>query len=907
MEQSTAMIVCFLLCAVVAVSPAAGQTFDVCGSCHVNATCEDKLDNSGKVCNCKYGFVGNGRTFCQDKDECQIGTIKICGPHTQCHNTHGSYYCTCVSGYSPSNKMVFFIPNDGTHCQDVDECRITGLCGEGGWCKNLDGSFECRCQLGYKVHNGAEPFNPHQDEASCRVVDCGSPLVSVDNSVLLSVTGTTYASVAQFTCEEGFIWASGNKTSVCGADGQWRGPTMVCEEVDCGSPPVRPHARMLWDKSSKMGTGVFYQCDTGYHNVGKGNVSICGAAGEWEEPPVLCQETLCGIPPKSESTEQVWNGSTAPGSTVLYFCKKGFYNKGGHINISVCNENGQWTLPTLSCQAILCGRPPILPHTGQVWNGSSTPGSSVTYYCRIGFNQSEGLNVSLCTVNGSWTEPSISCKEIRCGAPPSVPHSVRLWAGIPTVGSQVVYQCKSGYHSVGGGNISVCSASGEWDEATLLCQEVDCREPVIKPHSRILWDGMSHIGSVVSYQCDEGYHTRSLKNYSVCGENGLWEDIDLWCEEISCGPPLILPHTNLLWDHTSRPGSVVLYECMEGFYQESGPNISVCSLSGEWGEISGRCQAKCGPVPFLANSEVVWRNRSVVIHRCVDGYHSWRGSNVSVCGTSGFWNKATLNCTEMKPPINHLHVLSEKCLHWRAEKYEEDTETYKVIYTGTRDYQRSFHDRRQQFVRSKTEQLSVCLNLLPVTNYTIYITALSTRFTATITTNTSLPVPPVPVVYYREFETPEPTLSLHRSANTLDLISVYQVFVLPVEEIMVFDCSSHGHPQDSSRKNKLSSKYITAQILVSHVGTEMNFTVGDGLLYEGFYNAPLENGKNYYIVLRAVSQWKTALKGSCVLWAKIRGTSYVLKVSSLCAAAAVGLVALVIMGGYNCFWFFKKT
>nr|XP_043881115.1 sushi domain-containing protein 1 isoform X6 [Solea senegalensis] len=736
MEQSTAMIVCFLLCAVVAVSPAAGQTFDVCGSCHVNATCEDKLDNSGKVCNCKYGFVGNGRTFCQDKDECQIGTIKICGPHTQCHNTHGSYYCTCVSGYSPSNKMVFFIPNDGTHCQDVDECRITGLCGEGGWCKNLDGSFECRCQLGYKVHNGAEPFNPHQDEASCRVVDCGSPLVSVDNSVLLSVTGTTYASVAQFTCEEGFIWASGNKTSVCGADGQWRGPTMVCEEI-------------------------------------------------------------------------------------------------------------------------------------------------------------------------------------RCGAPPSVPHSVRLWAGIPTVGSQVVYQCKSGYHSVGGGNISVCSASGEWDEATLLCQEVDCREPVIKPHSRILWDGMSHIGSVVSYQCDEGYHTRSLKNYSVCGENGLWEDIDLWCEEISCGPPLILPHTNLLWDHTSRPGSVVLYECMEGFYQESGPNISVCSLSGEWGEISGRCQAKCGPVPFLANSEVVWRNRSVVIHRCVDGYHSWRGSNVSVCGTSGFWNKATLNCTEMKPPINHLHVLSEKCLHWRAEKYEEDTETYKVIYTGTRDYQRSFHDRRQQFVRSKTEQLSVCLNLLPVTNYTIYITALSTRFTATITTNTSLPVPPVPVVYYREFETPEPTLSLHRSANTLDLISVYQVFVLPVEEIMVFDCSSHGHPQDSSRKNKLSSKYITAQILVSHVGTEMNFTVGDGLLYEGFYNAPLENGKNYYIVLRAVSQWKTALKGSCVLWAKIRGTSYVLKVSSLCAAAAVGLVALVIMGGYNCFWygqhteeplrFFKKT
>lgn len=34
--------------------------------------------------------------------------------------------------------------------------------------------------------------------------------------------------------------------------------------------------------------------------------------------------------------------------------------------------------------------------------------------------------------------------------------------------------------------------------------------------------------------------------------------------------------------------------------------------------------------------------------------------------------------TEIKPPINQLFVLNEKCLHWKAEKYEEDTEVYKV-------------------------------------------------------------------------------------------------------------------------------------------------------------------------------------------------------------------------------------
>ncbi|KAE8291657.1 Sushi domain-containing protein 1 Precursor [Larimichthys crocea] len=435
-------------------------------------------------------------------------------------------------------------------------------------------------------------------------------------------------------------------------------------------------------------------------------------------------ETLCGSPPIIVSTEQVWNRNSSPGSTVLYYCKEGFYNTGGH-NVSICNENGQWTLPTLLCEEILCGDPPILPYTGQVWNGSSTPGSTVSYYCKIGFYHDEGKNISLCTMNGFWTKPNISCK------------------------------------------------------------------------------------------------------------------------------------------------------------------------------------AKCGPVPFIANSVVVWHNRSIVIHRCLDGYHSWRGSNVSVCDSSGLWQEATLRCIEIKPPISHLFVLNEKCLRWKAEKYEDDTEVYRVTYTGSRDFQRSFHDKRKRFLSSKAQQLELCLNLLPVTNYSISITAVSTRFTATITTNTSLPVPPAPVVYYREFETPVPTLGLHRSPNPLDPISLYQVFVLPVEGIMMFDCSS---PASSNPTSKLSlTEYITAQIDVTHVGTEMNFTVGDALYYGGFFNAPLENGRNYYIILRAVNQWKMVLKSSCVLWAKVRGTSYVLRVSSLSALAFIGLVALIILVGYSFIWIFKKT
>lgn len=64
------------------------------------------------------------------------------------------------------------------------------------------------------------------------------------------------------------------------------------------------------------------------------------------------------------------------------------------------------------------------------------------------------------------------------------------------------------------------------------------------------------------------------------------------CAEISCGPPLNLPYTNPLWDGSSRPGSVVLYECMAGFYPESEANMSTCLKSGEWEKVSVKCQGR---------------------------------------------------------------------------------------------------------------------------------------------------------------------------------------------------------------------------------------------------------------------------------------------------------------------------
>ncbi|XP_064153477.1 sushi domain-containing protein 1 isoform X4 [Anguilla rostrata] len=1006
----------------------AGTLEDVCATCHVNATCDDKMDGSGgKVCTCMYGFLGNGRTQCQDKNECQAGRGKICGDHTVCHNTYGSFYCTCLRGYSPSNNLVIFIPNDGTQCKDIDECKVQGICGEGGWCTNVQGDFSCRCQAGYKVQNGSQPFHPHRDTAFCKAIDCGQP-PSVTYATQLSGTGTRYGSVAKFGCLEGFFQKSGNNTAICGEKGVWEGLSLVCEEIDCGDPPTLPHSVMTWNKASKVGTKVSYRCSAGFYSVGDGNISVCNTRGQWDKASMQCEEIKCGDPPVLPHSGQVWNGSTNLGSAVSYYCNEGFFQEQGG-NVSYCVGNGYWTKPTLVCKETQCGRPPHIQSLVTQWDGSVSVGSVSYYSCQEGFHKVTGSDASVCTANGQWQGVTLTCKEIECGEPPSFPHSITFWNNSTKIGTEVSYQCQAGFYHAGSGNASVCAADGHWDHANILCQEincgppavfpntdllwdrtavlgsvvhyackhgfyleggrnhstctsareweritvtcreincgppadfpntdllwdrtavlgsvvhyackhgfyleggrnhstctsarewerttvtcreVDCGEPPALPHTERVWSGSGRIGTVVHYQCNTGFYNAGGDGPSVCTANGHWDVASLQCQEINCGPPAVFPNTDLLWDRTAVLGSVVHYACKHGFYLEGGRNHSTCTSAREWERTTVTCRARCGPPPSLPRWEVAWQNGSsagsMALHRCQRGYRRWRGRTLSICEDTGRWQPATLVCREIRPAISKLVLFNEKCLRWTAERYDERGEDYTVQIVGSRDYQRAFRDVRKRAFSSESDQPELCLNLQPGTNYTINITALSARFSCTITANTSIHAPPVPEVVFRDVEVPLPSLWLRRSMNTLDPISVYQVFVVPLEGRVAFDCRSASEAHFHS--DTPAALYLAAQIPVADVGAELSFTVGDQRHYGEYYNAPLQPGRDYYIILRSVSQWGRVRKQSCVFWAKVRGTSYIIQSATMLTGGLIGLVAFVVFLRFAHVWYCKKT
>ncbi|XP_048837226.1 sushi domain-containing protein 1 isoform X22 [Brienomyrus brachyistius] len=780
--STAALSMVFLIHFGFTISTVGMQGVDVCATCHINATCEEKADGH-KVCNCMYGFVGNGRTHCQDKDECQIGANKICGNHTACHNTYGSFYCTCLTGYHPSNNMATFIPNDGTFCDDIDECRVQGICGEGAHCSNVQGSFNCRCQVGYRLENGQEPFRPSHDKSHCTAVDCGPPR-SAGRAILLSFTGTSYLSQAVFGCSEGFRWKSGNTAAVCGAERVWEGPSLVCEEIKCGDPPVLPHATHQWNGSTAVGTKVEYLCNEGLRPVGGEHTSICG------------------------------------------------------------------------------GR-------------------------------------------GTWTNVTLQCKEVDCGEPPSFPHAAMLWNQSSRVGAQVHYQCCAGFYNAGKGNVSLCTADGYWDPVDILCQEVDCGEPPSLPHAAMLWNQSSRVGAQVHYQCRVGFYNAGKGNVSLCTADGYWDPVDILCQEVDCGEPPSFPHAAMLWNQSSRVGAQVHYQCCAGFYNAGKGNVSLCTTDGYWDPVDILCQALCGPAPQLLHAVVEWQNGTVAVHRCQDGYRSRTGSNISVCDHAQTWHAATLICREVKPPISKVEVFNESCLRWKAEMNGGNQEHYTVQFVGSRAYQKAFQDKQMLVFKSGANRPELCMNLLPGTNYSINITAQTANFSLTVSANTSIQAPPVPHVTFRDVEGSCPTLGLHRTIHPQDAISVYQVFVLLLEGKVVFDCSSPRTPHFYGCREPCQ-EYITAEVQLAATGRKLFFTVGDQQWYGGYYNAPLENGKDYYIILRAVSQWAGVRKQYCVIWAKVKGASYIIESVTLLTGGSIGLVAFIVLLGYSYTWYCKK-
>lgn len=94
---------------------------------------------SEKECTCPTGFALKSRK-CVDIDECEHGSHQC--SHS-CHNSEGSYKCSCPRGLKLSD--------DEKTCDDLDECsEDEEICGNLE-CRNTYGSYKCICPSGKEL------------------------------------------------------------------------------------------------------------------------------------------------------------------------------------------------------------------------------------------------------------------------------------------------------------------------------------------------------------------------------------------------------------------------------------------------------------------------------------------------------------------------------------------------------------------------------------------------------------------------------------------------------------------------------------------------------------------------------------------------------------------------------------
>nr|XP_042703595.1 adhesion G protein-coupled receptor E2-like [Chrysemys picta bellii] len=131
-------------------------------------TCSDGYEPSPG----KANFTHASENTCQDIDECQGPSPADCGPHANCTNAPGNYSCTCIDGYEPSSGKANFTHASENTCQDMDEClELAGVnCGPHTNCTNMAGSYYCTCSDGYEASSGKANFT-HTSESTCQDID----------------------------------------------------------------------------------------------------------------------------------------------------------------------------------------------------------------------------------------------------------------------------------------------------------------------------------------------------------------------------------------------------------------------------------------------------------------------------------------------------------------------------------------------------------------------------------------------------------------------------------------------------------------------------------------------------------------------------------------------------------------
>ncbi|XP_053715495.1 sushi, von Willebrand factor type A, EGF and pentraxin domain-containing protein 1 isoform X1 [Synchiropus splendidus] len=622
---------------------------------------------------CRPGFImkGSRTIICQangkwngDKPLCEpvsCGPPKV--PNGISHQGEDYTYMNeikliCPTGFFLKEKTVSVCRADGTWSLENPTC-VPAMCPKpllpaNGYILGsefgIDSKIKYGCNEGYTligdaVHVCQSDGLWDKPVPECKIVTCDPP-EDISHGYL-NGSSFNFDDIVEYICFDSYE-VVGDPILRCSAKGLWIGSVPQCRPCVCANPVVK--FGVVQGRDLSCGNRIRFQCDEGYKLLGPAE-SVCQKGGLWSPGVPVCSRGSCSAAPPTVANAVLQGGIATLLDTVIYRCLPGYTPK-GFPNLS-CGKDGQWGVPRISCEPVMCGSPPAVVHA-QVVGESYTYPNTIMYRCDEGYDLATQTATLSCQSDGTWSKHSIRCEPSPCLLPSnlSVPQLTVTGKKLTPVGGTVTLSCPTGFYGKGSA-VFECQLGGSWSPnmSTFSCQLVICQKPAPLLHGFTEGDSYTY-GDSVMYSCLPGFIMQGV-SVQTCRGDGTWSGSRPLCVAQSCGAPpkvnnAIVQSSGDTYMHNAS------YACNDGL-QLFGSKTLVCLSNGTWSLPAPSCEAAShgceSPKQLLHGNlqEHVMNTGQAVQFQCDKGY-TLVGEPLIKCMGGKTWSSPFPTCQPQSCP-----------------------------------------------------------------------------------------------------------------------------------------------------------------------------------------------------------------------------------------------------------------